>query len=237
MDQSFAHLLLGSVQLGDEPGVIGIQPGEYFYPAHHLSAAGRIKASLEQRDNGGTALHQAMCDQFGHLTVGIAQTVHHRGKHPVVPERGRMAVHGAAQHLKPAGAGGAQRGQQRLQLAVPQRNVLPAAHRQRGGFPIQTGNGLGVEHRIDEGQGIQQQRGARFGRRLQQLFHPGVYSGKNRAGRRERCQLLRRAAEPEVLREQVGSRENGMFEPFLHGINRLKIHSFPPFSQYCRRTI
>ena len=182
-----AHVLLRLGQQLPQPGG-GLRPldgGDHLHPAGHGTVSGGIEALLHQRQGGGARLLQNFGVQLGQLDVAVPQAVYHRGQDPEVGEKFGVVLPGGLDDVHPASAGGGERLQQRVELAVGQLPVLAAPGGQGDQLPLYAGFSLGVGYRVHQGQQVQQEAGAGLRRGGQQLFQSAVNLSKHRAGPRQ----------------------------------------------------
>ena len=192
VNNSQTDLLFCLRQLGQEK-VIGLgscSPGHDLHPAGHSPTAGRVKARLQQRKDPGSLPAQNVSIQIRQFSIAVPQASHQSGNDPVVGKIFRMIGKRLFDQVISPAAGTGQCLQQRPQLTIGHLLTGPHAMGQRLQFPSHARRRLGVDHRVHQGQHIQQSAAPLFRGSGQQGLQPGADLRKHRTGSSQRGQPL-----------------------------------------------
>ena len=159
--------------------------------------------------------------EVGNLPIAVPQAGYQGGEDAEIGEILRVGLIGALDDFHSPAAGGGEGGDEGLHLAVGN-GLAGSAHRGEGlQIPVDAGFSLGVHHRVGKGQQIQQQPAPlrRWGG--EERLQASVQLGKDRAGRGQGFQGLRRPLEAEILPQEAGPGNGGLLQALLEGVKRL----------------
>ena len=203
VDKGGADVLLGLGQLG-EIEIVGLRPGQRLHhpdTADHVLLPAGVEAAAQQGEEGLVLAGEPRLSPVGQLRVGRAQSLDQGVLHPPVPEELGPLVVGVHHEAVPPAAGGGQGLQQGGEHRVGRvgQGAAPPGQSQ-GLHPAWDGHSpLGTEHRVGQGEGVQEGAGAVGTVRGQQIPGELAEPGKDGSGLFQRLQGVEGPPQTEVV--------------------------------------